>query len=782
MNYLEGLYMEDNELAGSIPHNLWLTLADNQFTGTIPGDIGNLTSVTVVYLGFNHLTGEIPNEIGNLPNLEQLRLSSNNFIGSVPTAIFNISTMIELSLADNKLSGAIPPIIELTNLERLFLGLNNFSGSNPKFITNVSKLSSLDIGYNSFSGFIPNNLGDLRSLRWLNLASNFFRSSTPDLGFLSSLMNCKNLRTLLVTENPLNGKLPSSIGNLSTSLEMIGLDHCNLSGSIPQEIGLLNNLIILYSEDNELIGSIPVTLGRLQKLQGLYLQNNKLEGSIPQELCHLDNLVELYLENNKLSGSIRACLGDLTTVRKLLLGSNRLTSAIPSSLWKLTDILQFNLSSNFLNGPLSPSIKKLRVAIDIDLSKNEISGEIPSTIGELKDLQNLSLRYNRLQGPILQSFGGMKSLEFLDLSNNDLSGVIPKSLEALGYLRSLNLSFNQLEGEIPTEGSFKNFSADSFLGNLALCGASHMHVPPCKTTTHRKSRKASTLLLIILPISIALTIIVLGLIFVLIRRRKRTTRLPIDVGMSPQGTWRRISQQELERATNGFNESNLIGIGSFGSVYNGRIQDGMEVAIKVFHLQHERAFKSFDDECEVLTSIRHRNLVKVISTCSNENFKALVLEYMPNGNLEKCLCSDNFFLDISQRLNIMIDVASALEYLHFDCSIPVIHCDLKPSNILLDENMVTHLSDFGISKLLSEDESMTQTRTLATIGYMAPEYGRKGLVSGKGDVYSYGIVLMETFTGKKPTDEIFAEERSLKQLVSESLQSSVMEVVDKNLL
>ncbi|KAJ0082080.1 hypothetical protein Patl1_10486 [Pistacia atlantica] len=259
--------MGHNELSGSIPHNLWqcrelriFNLEGNQFTGSIPRDIGNLTSVTTVFLGFNRLTGEIPNEIGNLPNLEGLRLNSNNFIGSVPTAIFNISTMIELSVADNKLSGILPPIIELPNLERFLLGVNNFSGSIPKFVTNISTLSFLDIGYNSFSGFIPNNLGDLRNLRWLNLASNFFRSSTPDLGFLSSLMNCKNLRTLLVTENPLNGNLPSSIGNLSTSLEMIGFDHCNLSGSIPHEIGHLNNLITLYSEDNEFIGSIPVTL------------------------------------------------------------------------------------------------------------------------------------------------------------------------------------------------------------------------------------------------------------------------------------------------------------------------------------------------------------------------------------------------------------------------------------------------------------------------------------------------------------------------------------------
>ncbi|XP_024039487.1 probable LRR receptor-like serine/threonine-protein kinase At3g47570 [Citrus clementina] len=209
----------------------------------------------------------------------------------------------------------------------------------------------------------------------------------------------------------------------------------------------------------------------------------------------------------------------------------------------------------------------------------------------------------------------------------------------------------------------------------------------------------------------------------------------------------------------------------------------MEVAVKVFNLQCGRAFKSFNIECEMMKSIRHRNLIKVISTCSNEEFKALVLEYMPHGSLEKYLYSSNCILDIFQRLNIMIDVASALEYLHFGYSAQVIHCDLKPINVLLDDNMVAHLSDFSIAKLLTgEYQSMTQTQTLATIGCIAPEYRRKGRESTNGDVYSFGIMLMETFTRKKPTDEIFNREMTLKHWGNNWLPISTMEVVDANLL
>ncbi|KAB1202411.1 hypothetical protein CJ030_MR8G004404 [Morella rubra] len=164
------------------------------------------------------------------------------------------------------------------------------------------------------------------------------------------------------------------------------------------------------------------------------------------------------------------------------------------------------------------------------------------------------------------------------------------------------------------------------------------------------------------------------------------------------------------------------------------------------------------------------------------DFKAFVLEYMPNGNLDMWLHFDNRFLTLLQRLNIMIDMAAALEYLHFGNATPIVHCDLKPNNVLLDEDMVAHVADFGIAKLLGDADSVTQTMTLATIGYMAPEYGLEGIVSTRGDVYSYGILLMETFTRKRPTDRMFSRGMSLKHWIEESLPISITEVSDVDLL
>ncbi|KAL0004462.1 hypothetical protein SO802_012023 [Lithocarpus litseifolius] len=194
--------------------------------------------------------------------------------------------------------------------------------------------------------------------------------------------------------------------------------------------------------------------------------------------------------------------------------------------------------------------------------------------------------------------------------------------------------------------------------------------------------------------------------------------LPITL---PTMDHRMISNQELSRGTNNFCESNLLGTGGFGSVYKGILFDGTIIAVKVLNLQLEGAFKSFDAECKVLRAIQHRNLVKVKSTCSNLELRALVFQYMSNGSLEKWLYSHNNCLNLVQRVSIMVDVASALEYLHNGQLESVVHCDLKPSNILLDRDMVAHVSNFGIAKILALNKDATQTKTLGTLGHIAAD-------------------------------------------------------------
>uniref|UniRef100_A0A2N9IFC8 non-specific serine/threonine protein kinase n=1 Tax=Fagus sylvatica TaxID=28930 RepID=A0A2N9IFC8_FAGSY len=749
----------------------------------IPRSLGNCTSLKEIHLDDNYLTGELPLEIGNLQNLMEITLANNSLTGTIPNAIFNISTIEVISLYLNQFSGQLPLSIGhwLPNLKELYLWDNELKGIIPNSISNASKLTQLELGANYFSGSIPNTLGNLRHLETLNLGNNYLTRETSilELSFLSSLTNCKNLKTIVLAYNPLNGTLPNSIGNLSTSLEEFLAFNCNIKGIIPVGIGNLSNMMALHLEDNELAGPIPSTVGGMRNLQGLFLQHNRLQGSIPIGMCQLIKLVELILNHNELFGPIPNCWGNLSSLQKLYLNSNKLTS-IPSSFWSLKYILQVNLSSNSFSGHLPLDVGNLEVVTDIDLSWNQLSGDIPTSIGGLDSLENLSIAHNKFQGPIPQSFDKLISMVFLDLSHNNFSGVIPKSLMELKYLKYFNVSFNRLQGEIPFGGVIGKFSAQSFMGNEALCGPPQLQVPPCKSSNIGHSKTGTIVILrFILP---AMIIFASMLVFVLIRCRKRYEKLKIQGDLLPLATWRRISYFELELATYGFSESNLVGKGSFGSVYRGTLSDRSSVAVKVFNLNIEGGFKSFEAECDVLCRIRHRNLVRIISSCSSMDFKALVLEFMPKGSLKKWLYSHNYFLDIQQRLNMMIDVASALEYLHHGVPLPVVHCNLKPSNILLNEDMVAHVSDFGISKLLGDEDSMTQTMTLATIGYMAPEYGSQGIISTRGDVYSYGILLMETFTRKSPTDEMFVGEMSLNRWVKESLPHAVIEVVDVNLL
>ncbi|XP_061966553.1 probable LRR receptor-like serine/threonine-protein kinase At3g47570 [Populus nigra] len=684
----------------------------------------------------------------------------NNFDGNLPRDIGNLSMLTEMLFGSNMLEGSLPPSIG-----------------------NLSRLEVLDLSSNRLTGHILQEFGNLRALRVLILHSNSFTNdpSSQVLHFITSLTNCRELQTLNTGKNPLNGMLPNSVGNLSSSLTYFYVNDCKLNGNIPSEIGNLTSLIGLALTKNNFAGSVPSTMEGLRNIQLLDLSRNKLNGSIPPFLCLARSLAVLAADENHLRGSIPNCIGNLTSLRLLYLDYNALSSTIPLTLWSLKDLLQLTLSSNSLSGPLSLQVGGMKAAIVIDLSGNQLSGNIPSTIGSLKNLINISLSGNSFQGSIPESLGDLVGLELLNLSQNNLSGEIPKSLEDLRYLKYLNVSFNGLQGEIPSGGPFPNFTAQSFMGNKALCGPAWLQVPPCHRKSGQPSDTKSRLLRFILP-AVASALLVVAFVFLLVRCPRRRRKTPIPEALPLTAIQRRVSFLELLRATNEFHESNLLGVGSFGSVYHGVLPDGLNIAVKIFNLQVQGGLRSFDTECEIMRNIRHRNLVKIICSCSNLDVKGLVLEYMPKGSLEKWLYSYNYFLDIIQRVNIMIDVASAIEYLHHGYSTPVVHCDLKPSNVLLDEDMVAHVCDFGIAKLLGASESVSQTKTLATIGYMAPEYGLDGLVSTRIDVYSFGIMLMEIFTRKRPTDEMFEGEMSLKRLVKESLPDSVIDIVDSNLL
>ncbi|KAG6666551.1 hypothetical protein CIPAW_01G038700 [Carya illinoinensis] len=775
-------------LIGNLQNLEVLYLGGNNFTGIIPSTIRNLSRLQEFQIEENHIQGSIPTDLWQLQMLIVLDLGTNNFKGAVPQKVFNLSSLQLINLQENFLSGYLPSLDSgnsCPNLEEIILAANKLSGHIPSYLSNCSMLITVDFAENLFSGPIPKSLRNLKYLQDLYLGKNQLigqEATDQETNFISSLSNCRSLRRLDVAYNPLDIIIPDSIQNFSASFQIFLAGKCQIRGHIPMGMGFLKGLIWLDLGDNNLTGNIPFTIGGLERLQRLHLYNNMIEGLIPKEICQLRNLGELDLSNNRISGVIPNCISNLSLLQDLRLSSNRLESPIPLNIWGLKNLLFLDLSSNFLSEHLSSNMTKLDTLEYLNLSRNEITGEIPSIIGAFESLSYLDFSNNSFQGDVPQSFGNLKGLDTLNLSYNNMSGAIPKSLEALPFLKHLNLSFNKLVGEIPFGGPFVNFTAESFLGNSALCGNPIFGVPPCPTNpTYQKSKMKDVLLKFILPV-IASIIIFVMLVYLLRRHCKGNTELPTSLNALPALGHRMISYQELCQGTNNFCESNLLGVGGFGSVYKGILSDMTIVAVKVLSLQLSGTFKSFDAECKVLRTIRHRNLVKVITTCTNPEFRALVLEYMPNGSLEKWLYSHNYCLDLLQRINIMVDVASALDYLHHGQSESILHCDLKPTNILLDEDMVAHVGDFGIAKILIENKDATHTKTLGTIGYIAPEYGFEGKVSIKTDVYSYGITLLEMITRKKPTDDMFVGGFTLRQLVNASIPDRIMEVVDGGLL
>ncbi|AED94428.1 Leucine-rich repeat protein kinase family protein [Arabidopsis thaliana] len=355
----------------------------------------------------------------------------------------------------------------------------------------------------------------------------------------------------------------------------------------------------------------------------------------------------------------------------------------------------------------------------------------------------------------------------LDLGGFKLSGSISPSIGNLSFLRSLNLGDNsfqsnipqEFEGSVPTKGVFQNGTTVSVFGNENLCGGViEMQLKPC-IESPRQKKPFSLGEKVAVGVGVALLFLFIIVASLSWFKKKND----------------KISYEELYNATSGFSSSNLIGSGNFSDVFKGLL--GLEeklVAVKVLNLLKHGATKSFIAECESFKGIRHRNLAKLITVCSSldsqgNDFRALVYEFMPKGSLDMWLQPEDLesannhsrSLTFAEKVNIAIDVASALEYLHVYCHDPVAHCDIKPSNVLLDDDLTAHVSDFGLARLLYNFDEKTFLNQFSsagvrgTIGYAAPEYGMGSKPSIQGDVYSFGVLLLEMFTGKKPTDNSF---------------------------
>ncbi|KAL9663931.1 hypothetical protein QQ045_019325 [Rhodiola kirilowii] len=462
---------------------------------------------------------------------------------------------------------------------------------------------------------------------------------------------------------------------------------------------------------------------------------------------------------------------------------------------KTMRVISLSLPHRKLSGSISPDIGKLEHLKLLALNNNILYGPIPTELGNCTELQSVYLQGNFLGGSVPSALGNLSGLQNLDISSNTLSGHIPPLLGMLNNLSTFNLSSNFLTGPIPSDGVLNNFPRNSFVGNLGLCGKQidiackddGSQNSPDSTQSQKKNNSGR------LFISASATVGALLLValmcfwgcFLYKKLGKNDGRcLAMDVSGGASIVMFHgdlpYSSKDIIRKLETLNGDHIIGSGGFGTVYKLAMDDGNIFAVKKIMKLNEGFDHFFKRELEILGSIKHRYLVNLRGYCNSPTSKLLIYDYLAGGSLDEALHERPDQLDWDARLNIIVGAAKGLAYLHHDCSPRVIHRDIKSSNILLDGNLEARVSDFGLAKLLKDEESHITTIVAGTFGYLAPEYMQSGRATEKTDVYSFGVLVLEVLSGKRPTDASFIEKGInivgwLNFLVTENRQREILD-------
>ncbi|KAK9290083.1 hypothetical protein L1049_008247 [Liquidambar formosana] len=753
---VEGLDLSHRDLRGNVTliselrALKRLDLSFNNFHGSIPSAFGNLSELEFLDLSLNKFGSSIPQELGSLRNLRSLNLSNNLLIGEIPDELQSLEKLQEFQISGNRLNGSIPLWVgNLTSLRFFTAYENELGGKIPENLGSVSELQWLNLHSNQLEGLIPKSIFASGKLEFLVLTQNKLTGGIPEL-----VGNCKGLSSIRIGNNVLTGIIPKAIGNVS-SLTYFEADNNNLSGEIVSEFAHCSNLTLLNLASNGFTGMIPPELGQLTNLQELILSGNSLFGDIPKSIINCKNLNKLDLSNNRFNGTIPDEICNISRLQYLLMGQNSMRGEIPHEIGNCVKLLELQMGSNYL------------------------TGSIPPEIGHIKNLQiALNLSFNHLHGLIPPELGKLDKLVSLDVSNNHLSGNIPSALKGMLSLIEVNFSNNLFTGAVPTFVPFQKSPNSSFLGNKGLCGeplsfsCGNSNGSEHESYHHRVSYKI-ILAVIGSGLAVFLSVTVVVLLFMMRERQEKAAKaagiadevsnnrpLIIAGNVFVENLRQAVDFDAVVKAT--LKDSNKLSSGTFSTVYKAVMPSGLILSVKslksmdrtIIHHQNKMI-----RELERLSKLCHDNLMRLIGFVIYEDVALLLHHYLPDGTLMQLLHDSTKQSesepDWPRRLSIAIGVAEGLAFLHH---VAIIHLDISSGNILLDADFKPLVGEVEISKLLDPSRGTASISAVAgSFGYIPPEYAYTMQVTAPGNVYSYGVILLEILTTRLPVEEAFGE-------------------------
>ncbi|XP_052170343.1 receptor-like kinase TMK4 [Diospyros lotus] len=707
-----------------------------------------------------------------------ISLASKSLSGQLPSELTKLYALRDLSLQRNQISGPLPSLANLPSLQQIFLDTNNFTSVPSPFLSGLTSLRILSMADNPNLApwSLPGSLADSSALSSIDAEQCNLIGTLPDI--FGSLPNLQEVR---LSHNNLTGPLPPSFSKSGVQRLWLNNQAVGLSGRI-DAIGGMSQLTQVWLHQNLFTGPIP-DLSGCTSLFDISLRNNELTGPVPSSLTTLPKLANISLQNNKLQGPLPRFPKNVM----VSLGKNNFCNQSPKpcdpQVTTLLDIIgAFGYPNIFAeswsgNDPCKgwKSVScdsKGRVTV-LNFGKQGLVGTISLAIGDLNSLKNLLLNDNNLTGTIPPNLTKLPQLQLVDLSNNNISGKIPAFESSVTLKTSGNPNIGK---DLPSDGSGKRngmsglrpwlIAAAIVLALICMVALSlliykqyvknhswkyYRWIRYSGKAGNSKSTKDGTAIGSSGPGSEAPS------------RSSCTT----NSGIQALAGGNAIPVEVLREATSNYSEHNVLGEGGFGIVYRGRLPDGTQIAVKrmvAIPAISSKGLREFEAEIAVLSKVRHRHLVALHGFCIHENERLLVYEYMPQGTLGQHLFSYKEMgyppLTWKQRLTIVLDVARGIEYLHGLAQESFVHRDLKPSNILLGDDLRAKVSDFGLVKNAPDGKHSVETRLAGTFGYMAPEYAATGKVTTKADVFAFGVVLMETITGRKALDESLPDEES----------------------